>query len=76
VELQRGDRLLFYTDGITEAFDREGELFGEARLDEVCVRHATATPEKIVRGVLEALEDFSKGAAVTDDRTLLVMGVG
>ena len=33
--LQKGDQIIFYTDGITEAHDPSGQLFGTARLDEV-----------------------------------------
>jgi sigma-B regulation protein RsbU (phosphoserine phosphatase) len=69
--LQPHDHLVFYTDGITEAANSSGEMFGLARLDEVlalCPNNATA----LLRSVLQAIEQFTAGHPAADDRTLLV----
>lgn len=71
VNLAVGDRIVFYTDGITEAHGPDRVLFGTERLDGVlCQQWATA--DALLAGVLDAVEEFTGGAAPHDDRTLLV----
>ena len=70
-QLQRGDQIVFYTDGITEAHNPAGEMFGTQRLDEVlegCVLQASA----LLEAVLRAVEQFAAGHPADDDQTLLV----
>ena len=72
--LQKGDQIIFYTDGITEAQNEAGELFGTARLDtelEQCSLEAAALLESVLRSV----EEFTAGAPILDDQTLLVARV-
>jgi hypothetical protein len=71
--LEPGDRLLLYTDGITEARDADGEQFGTARLIDHAERHAAAglpAPET-VRRLAHAVAMFHEGPA-KDDATLLL----
>lgn len=76
VEVEENDFLVLYTDGVTEALSREGELFGVERLEEVLrVRAAEGAPS-VHRGVREAVRAFEEGRQ-TDDLTLVVVkGVG
>jgi sigma-B regulation protein RsbU (phosphoserine phosphatase) len=69
--LQPGDHLVFYTDGITEAENAAGEMFGLARLDEV-LGHCVGRADSLLRQVLAAVEQFTGGQPAADDRTLLV----
>jgi sigma-B regulation protein RsbU (phosphoserine phosphatase) len=69
-----GDSMIFYTDGITEARATSGEMFGLERLDHLLLSGEPAAPE-LLRQVLASVEDFTGGAAPTDDRTLLVARV-
>jgi len=72
--LEPGDRLLFHTDGITEARDAEGEPFGVSRLVDLAERHATAglpAPE-ILRRLSHAVVDHQHGV-VHDDATLMIV---
>jgi sigma-B regulation protein RsbU (phosphoserine phosphatase) len=74
LQLQVGDQIVFYTDGITEAHNPVGELFGTRRLDNVlegCVLQARA----LLDAVLRAVEQFTAGHPADDDRTLLVARV-
>ncbi len=74
LQLQVGDQIVFYTDGITEAHNPRGELFGTRRLDEVlhgCALQASA----LLDAVLQAVEQFTAGHPADDDRTLLVARV-
>jgi sigma-B regulation protein RsbU (phosphoserine phosphatase) len=69
--LQAGDQIVFYTDGITEAHNREGEMFGTERLDQVletCSLEASA----LLDAILQAVDTFAAGHPPDDDRTLIV----
>jgi sigma-B regulation protein RsbU (phosphoserine phosphatase) len=73
-QLQFGDQIIFYTDGITEAANPEGALFGTERLDqavETCSLQASALLESVLRSVAE----FANGHPADDDRTLIVARV-
>lgn len=69
--LQPGDQILFYTDGITEASNPAGEMFGTARLDQAlenCSLQAAALLEEVLRSV----QEFAQGHPAHDDQTLIV----
>ena len=68
--LSPGDRVLFYTDGITEARSPGGELFGMGRLDTV-LRASQGSAANLIDQTLAAVEAFTGGRPPTDDRTLL-----
>jgi serine phosphatase RsbU (regulator of sigma subunit) len=72
-QLEPGDRLLFHTDGVTEARDSAGEFFGDERLVEL-TEHAAATelpaPEMLRRLVAAVLEH--QNGELQDDATLLL----
>jgi sigma-B regulation protein RsbU (phosphoserine phosphatase) len=72
--LQAGDQIVFYTDGITEAHNPAGELFGTARLDQVlelCTLQASA----LLDTVLQAVKEFTAGRPAEDDRTVIIARV-
>jgi serine phosphatase RsbU (regulator of sigma subunit) len=71
--LEPGDRLLFYTDGVTEARDPDGEMFGVARLIEHAERHAAQglPAAETLRRLAWAVARFHDGPAV-DDATLVL----
>lgn len=73
VRLDHGDTLVLFTDGITEARDAAGRLYGEERLRECVARAAGASPERIRDAVLEDLRRFTGGAPTADDVTLVVV---
>ena len=70
--LQPGDRLLFYTDGITEAPNADGEEFGEERLEAAGRTAPDRSAEAIKDHVLEQLAAFT-GGTFADDATLIVV---
>ncbi|MGC8724692.1 MAG: PP2C family protein-serine/threonine phosphatase [Acidobacteriota bacterium] len=71
--MEDGDVLLLYTDGVTEAMDREGEEFGMERLTASLENHAIRRPEEVLKAVLDEVGRFQRGAPQTDDLTMLVL---
>lgn len=74
IQLRPHDRLVFYTDGITEAANALGELFGTERLDHVLADCGADAQESLDR-VLTAVRGFTGGLPPSDDRTLLIADV-
>ncbi len=72
-EVNTGETLFLYTDGITEAFDAEGNAFGESRLSEALstTRHLSA--EALAFEIATLVERFAKGTEQADDITCLVL---
>ncbi len=67
-----GDVLLLYTDGVTEARDKHGRFFGDARLREAILASADGSAEEIVSGVVTAVHNFIGSATQSDDLTMVV----
>ena len=74
-QLEIGDVLVAYTDGITEADNPDGEFWGEKRLDSLLRSCSDGTPEQIIRCILEEVSAFANGQPQRDDVTLVVMSV-
>jgi len=75
VELGPGDLLVVCTDGISEAMDAAGNEFGRARLAECVGQKRGRKPQEILSGVLEEVEEYSRGGTHEDDRVLLILKV-
>jgi phosphoserine phosphatase RsbU/P len=67
VRLSPGDSVLFCTDGITDAFDRDEEQFGIERLQELCSNKRHLPPAELLSNIFSAVEDFSRGREQHDD---------
>src|ERR1035438_9829176 len=70
--LDRGDMLVLYTDGVTEANNAAYEEFDEERFIEVLKANRTLPATGIVQAVIHAVTGFAAGAPQADDITLLV----
>src|SRR5258706_9452329 len=66
-QLQPGDSVLFCTDGITDAFDRDGEQFGIEQLQGLCDSEPPASPHELLACVFAAVESFAGGREQHDD---------
>jgi len=73
IELDPGDVVVFYTDGVTEAMDARRQLFDEERLIEVLRRSHQLEPEEITARIIDAVTNFSAAAPQADDITLVVL---
>jgi serine phosphatase RsbU (regulator of sigma subunit)/putative methionine-R-sulfoxide reductase with GAF domain len=73
IQMARGDSLLLYTDGLTEAFSPEGELFGDERLAEALQSRQPGSAEELLEMVEEPLNRFLQGIPLVDDLTMLAV---
>jgi sigma-B regulation protein RsbU (phosphoserine phosphatase) len=74
VRLRTGDRMVLFTDGVTEACNSEDEEFGEDRLLEVLQENRSRSATEIQKKILQTVTEFSR-APWRDDATLLVVAV-
>ena len=71
--LERGDSLLLYTDGVTEAFAPDGSLFGEERLLTAVGSQPRGSAEDLVQRVETRLRAFMRTLPLADDLTMLAV---
>jgi serine phosphatase RsbU (regulator of sigma subunit) len=71
--LAAGDKIVIYSDGVTEAQNLEKRFFGKGRLREVVEAHAGDSCGAIHDAIQEAVAGFTEGAAQSDDITLVVL---
>ena len=62
-----------FSDGIVEAANTQNELFGFERLSRVTAQCAQGSIEAVMKTILDAVEEFSRGAGQADDLTLLIV---
>ncbi len=75
IQLQPDDILFLFTDGISEAMDKDYAEFGEDKIEEIISQSADLTPEEIKGKILNELARFTDGAIQSDDITMLVVKV-
>jgi sigma-B regulation protein RsbU (phosphoserine phosphatase) len=73
VTLDRGERLVIYTDGVVEAFNKEREEYSDDRLQSLLSTHADATVEELVNLVMEDVVLHSGDTPQSDDITVLAL---
>ena len=74
VPLEPGDRLVLYTDGITDAESPQGEDYGEARLSQAAAAHRTLSAQAILDALFADVSSFT-GGRFEDDATLIVAAI-
>jgi serine phosphatase RsbU (regulator of sigma subunit) len=75
IPLHAGDRVVFFTDGITDRQGASGEMYDTERLVSTMTRAASLAPSYIVRAIVDDLESFAQGSEPEDDQTLVVIGI-
>ena len=71
--MHTGDVLICFTDGITEAMNKDGDEFGKERLAEVLKENAEKSAVEIKIAIITAYEEFTSGRKPFDDVTLIVL---
>jgi sigma-B regulation protein RsbU (phosphoserine phosphatase) len=72
LQLEPGDLLVCFTDGVTEPENDYGEMFGEERLIELILKNAGREDEEIIAAVMEAVRHWTGSPELQDDMTMLV----
>ena len=73
IQLNKGDIVIFYTDGITEAENSNKEMFGLERLKEVSYNNKNKSPKELRKVILESINRFRKDYEQTDDLTFVIL---
>jgi sigma-B regulation protein RsbU (phosphoserine phosphatase) len=74
IQLNAGDRVLLFTDGLSEAADENKEQFGEQRLCELLREHRHRTPEELKEIIFDAVAEFCSHS-FCDDAALMIIGI-
>ena len=75
IRLERGDTLVLFTDGVSEAMNDADEEFDEARLIDAVRSGARMNANHLIDHIIGACDDFAAGAPQHDDMTLVVVRV-
>ena len=75
IQLLPGDRLVLYTDGVTEAFNAADEAYGVERLVAEISAHGAGAPGVLVEQVCRSVKTFAGGVPQSDDITLIVLSI-
>ena len=73
IQMEPGDKILLYTDGVPEAMNEAGEMYEEERLEKYLAKHYDFAQKKLLRGVIVDVLKFINKAQQSDDITLLVL---
>jgi len=72
LSLHPGDQVVFFTDGVIEAVNAEGDVFGSQRLDSI-LPGSFETAEQLLLSIVRDFVNFTAGVPVADDRTLVIV---
>jgi PAS domain S-box-containing protein len=75
IQIFKGDRIILYTDGITECPDPQFELFGEDRLISLIKENSSLKPQALSEVILSSLKTYSGSEKFDDDLTMLIFDV-
>jgi len=75
LNLQSDDVLILFTDGISEALNKQVEEFSDEKLEETAIKLSTGSATEILEGIKQEVEDFAEGAPQSDDITMVVIKV-
>jgi len=72
IQLGPGDYLLGYTDGVTEAFNEQQDMYGESRLRTEVEKYSNQNPAKFLEAIFRSVTGWSTDPEICDDITLLI----
>jgi phosphoserine phosphatase RsbU/P len=74
-KMKPGDLFVFFSDGILDARNRQGELFGRGRVEKIIAECASQSADCIVDSLFKAAAEYSAGVATFDDQTVVAIMV-
>ncbi|MFQ5823310.1 MAG: GAF domain-containing SpoIIE family protein phosphatase [bacterium] len=75
IQLNSGEIIVIYSDGVTEAENEQEELFGEKRLEQIVRQYNHLSANEIIEKICESVKEFTGAALQDDDITLVVLKV-
>jgi len=73
ITLEPSDLMLLYSDGVTECFNKDGDLFGEERLEAILKQVSSQSAKDVSKAIVAALDEFRQDRPFSDDVTLVVV---
>lgn len=73
--LESNDVLVMFTDGITEATNAKGEIYGDQRFEKIIIENCSKTANQLKSAIYKDVKEFEDGAEQTDDITMLIVKV-
>ena len=75
IQLEPGDRLLLFTDGVVEAHDRNDELYGNERLQKLMDDGRDLPGEQLLKRVFDDVCEYATGVPQFDDITMVILTI-
>ncbi len=72
---EAGDVFVFFSDGILDAGNKAGDMFGRTRVDQIVTQHCAGSAEEIVNAIFTAVAEHSAGVEAFDDQTVVAIKV-
>ena len=76
IQLKWHDKLILYTDGLTEASNSKDEMYGQERLVQKTIEIGHLSPNIFVKKIVEDSKNFQNGVALDDDLTIICLRIG
>jgi len=74
-KMKPGDLFVFFSDGILDARNRQGDLFGRGRVEKIIAQNSDSTASQLVDVIFKAVADHSAGVETFDDQTVVAIRV-
>lgn len=75
IDLESGDKIILFTDGVSEAMNPYSEEFSENRLEQIAINTSSLSAAETMNNIRKEIEEFVQGAPQSDDLTMLIISV-
>ena len=75
VQLKENDVLVMFTDGVSEAMNKDGKEYGDERFEEIVINLKDKSANDILDGIKSYVQKFAEGSPQSDDITMIIMKV-
>jgi serine phosphatase RsbU (regulator of sigma subunit) len=74
-QLEKGYKIIYFTDGITEARNKQGDFFGIEQVITMFKKEKDLSPKEFIEKLIKDLDEYSEGSTSKDDRTVIVLEI-